>query len=85
VTADHSPEVSGSGQRFIGPEPCFGVSRQNIRKKMKSWMRNQHLALWRGPCSAQRPGSGVDLWPWSGHRGPTYLLTQWSRVLLEKL
>ena len=22
---------SGSGQRFIGPEPCLGVSRQNIR------------------------------------------------------
>ena len=43
---------SGSGQRFIGPEPCFGVSRQNIRKKMKRWVRNQHLALWRGPCSA---------------------------------
>ena len=56
---------SGSGQRFIGPEPCFGVSRQNIRKKMKRWMRNQHLALWRGPCRAQRQAqelvSGPDL------------------------
>ena len=28
-------ERSGSGQRFIGPEPVWGVSRQNIRKKMK--------------------------------------------------
>ena len=45
---------SGSGQRFIGPEPCLGVSRKNIRRKMKRWMKNQHLALWRGPCSAQR-------------------------------
>jgi len=56
---------SGSGQRFIGPQPCFGVSRQNIRKKMKCWMRNQHLALWRGTCSAQRQDqeliSGPDL------------------------
>ena len=43
-----------SGQRFIGPEPFFGVSRQNIRKKMKCWMQNQHLALWQGPCSTQR-------------------------------
>ena len=42
---------SGSGQRFIVPEPCLGVSRQNIRRKMKHWMRNQHLALWRRPCS----------------------------------
>ena len=32
----------------------MGVSRQNIRKKMKCWMKNQHLALWRGPCSTQR-------------------------------
>ena len=37
---------SGSGQQFIGPEPCLGVSRQNIRRKMKRWMKNQHLALW---------------------------------------
>ena len=32
---------------------------------MKRWMRNQHLALWRGPCSAQRQAreliSGPDL------------------------
>ena len=45
---------SGSGQRFIGLEPILGVSRQNIRKKMKRWMKNQHLVLWRGPCSTQR-------------------------------
>ena len=45
---------SGSGQWFIGPEPYLGVSRQNVRRKMKHWMNNQHLALWRGPCSAQR-------------------------------
>jgi len=29
---------SGSGQRFIGPKPCLGVSRQNIRRKMKHWI-----------------------------------------------
>jgi ribonuclease HI len=45
---------SGSGQWFIGPEPFLGVSRQNIRKRMKRWMKNQHLAFWRGPCSTQR-------------------------------
>jgi hypothetical protein len=45
---------SGSGQSFIGPEPFLGVSRQNIRRKMKRWMEKQHLALWRGPCSTQR-------------------------------
>ena len=45
---------SGSDQRFIGPEPFLGVSRQNIRTKMKRWMQRQHLTLWRSPCSTQR-------------------------------
>jgi len=44
----------GSAQWFVGPEPFWGVSRQNIRRKMKHWMDKQHLALWRGPCSTQR-------------------------------
>ena len=45
---------SGSGQRFVGPEPFLGVSRQNIRRKMKCWMQRQNLALWRSPCGKQR-------------------------------
>jgi hypothetical protein len=45
---------SGPGQRIIGPGPFLGVSRQNTRRKMKFWMKNQHLALWRVPCSTQR-------------------------------
>ena len=45
---------SGSGQRFIGPEPYLGVSRQNIRRKLKRWMKKQHLALWQSPCNTQR-------------------------------
>jgi hypothetical protein len=32
----------------------FGVSRQNIRRKIKRWIGKQHLALWRGPCGTQR-------------------------------
>jgi len=44
----------GSVQRFVGPEPFLGVSRQNIRRKIKRWMENQHLVLWRGLCSTQR-------------------------------
>ena len=56
---------SGSAQRFIGPEPFLGVSRQNIRRKLNCWMGKQHLALWRGPCNTQRQAqeliSGPDL------------------------
>jgi hypothetical protein len=44
----------GSVQRFVRPEPFLGVSRQNIRGKIKWWMDNQHLVLWCGPCSTQR-------------------------------
>jgi len=44
----------GPVQKFVGPEPFLGVSRQNIRSKMKRWMENQHLVLWCGPCSTQR-------------------------------
>jgi hypothetical protein len=61
---------TGSGQQFIGPEPCLVFSRQNIRRKMKRWMKNQHLALWRCPCSAQRQARELI----SGHRGPTTVI-----------
>jgi len=44
----------GSVQWFVGPEPFLGVSRQNIRRKIKHWMENQHLVLWHGPCSTHR-------------------------------
>ena len=44
----------GSPQRFFGPASVLGVSRQNIRRKMKCWIENEHLVLWCGPCSTQR-------------------------------
>jgi len=55
----------GSVQQFVGLEPFLGVSKQNIRRKMKHWMDNQLLVLWCGPCSTQRQAqeliSGPDL------------------------
>jgi hypothetical protein len=55
----------GSVQKFVGQEPFLGVSRQNIRRKIKCWMDNHHLVMWRGPCSTQRQAreliSGPDL------------------------
>ena len=44
----------GSFQWFVGTEPFLGISRQKIRRKIKCWMDNQHLVLWRDPCSTQR-------------------------------
>ena len=40
-----------SVQKFVGPEPSWGFCRQNIRKKIKRWVGNQHLAMWRGSGS----------------------------------
>jgi len=53
----------GSAQRFVGPEPVLGVSRQNIRRKMKRWIENKHLALWCGPCSTQREARELIMGP----------------------
>ena len=36
----------GSVQKFVGLQPSLGVSRQNIRRKIKHWMDNQHLKWW---------------------------------------
>ena len=44
----------GSIQKFIGPGPSLGVSRQNVKNKIKRWVDNQNLVMWRGPCSTQR-------------------------------
>jgi hypothetical protein len=52
---------NGSGQRFIGPEPVLGFSRQNIRSKMKSWVEKylaRGLSLW-----YTEAGSRTNLWP----------------------
>jgi hypothetical protein len=76
----------GSAQRFVGPEPFLGVSRQNIRRKMKRWMDKQHLALWCGPRSTQRRAreliSGPD--PAVGAQLLSFNRTQ-SRVVIGLL
>ena len=49
----------GSVQRCVGSEPVVGVSTQNVRRKIKRWMDNQHLVMWRGSCSTQRQARGL--------------------------
>jgi len=45
--------------------PFLGLSRQNMRRKTKRWMENQHLVFWHGPFSTQTQAwkliSGPDL------------------------
>jgi hypothetical protein len=58
-----------SVQRFVGPEPFLGVSRQNIRRKVKCWMKKQHLVLWHGACSTQRQARKLISGPDIGYKG----------------
>ena len=46
--------TDGSVQKFVGPEPSLGDCRQNIRSKIKFWVDNQHMSMWRGLSSTQR-------------------------------
>jgi ribonuclease HI len=32
----------GSVLKFVGPEPALGVSRQDIRRRIRRWLDNQH-------------------------------------------
>jgi len=75
-----------SVQRFVGREPFLGVSRQNIRRKMKCWMEKQHLALWHGPCSTQRQARELISGPFLaiGARLLSFNRTQ-SRVVIGLL
>jgi hypothetical protein len=34
--------------QFVGPEPALGVSRQDIRRRIRRWLVNQHWGWWRG-------------------------------------
>jgi hypothetical protein len=42
-----------SVQKFVGPQLSLGVSRQNIKRKIKRWMDKQYLVMWRGLSSTQ--------------------------------
>ena len=36
----------GSALKFVGPEPALGVSRQDIRRRIRCWLVNQHWVWW---------------------------------------
>jgi len=49
--------------KFVGLEPSFTVSRQNLKIKVKHWVNNQHLAMWHGPSSNQRQALQLIMGP----------------------
>ena len=40
--------------KFVGPEPALGISRQDIRWRIRRWLVNQHWVWWRGLGDTQR-------------------------------
>jgi hypothetical protein len=40
--------------KSVGPEPDLGVSRQNVRNKIKWWIDSQHITMWRSLTTTQR-------------------------------
>ena len=40
--------------RFVVLEQALGISRQNIRQKIISWLFNQHIFLWQSLTSTQK-------------------------------
>jgi hypothetical protein len=63
--AQHLSRKTWFYSEVCGTRAFLGVTRQNIRRKIKCWMDNQHLVTWRGPCSTQKQAqeliSGPDL------------------------
>ena len=43
----------GSALKFVGPEPALGVSRHDIRKRIRRWLVNQHWVWWWGLGNTQ--------------------------------
>jgi hypothetical protein len=37
----------GSAMGLLGPKPALGVSRCDIRRKLRCWLISQHQAIWR--------------------------------------
>ena len=44
----------GSVLRVVGPDPALGVSRQDIQKRIRRWLVNQHWIWWQRLGDTQR-------------------------------
>jgi hypothetical protein len=44
----------GSALRLLGPEPALGISRCDIRRKLRCWLSGQHWAIWRDLANTLR-------------------------------
>ena len=54
---------------FAGPEPSLGVSRQDVRRRLRHWLVNQHWVWWQVLGDTQRPAQELISGPCLGARG----------------
>ena len=48
-----------SAVKLVGPEPALAVSRQDIRRRIRRWLVNQHCVCCRGLGDTQRQAQEV--------------------------
>jgi hypothetical protein len=53
----------GTVRQFAGPEPALGVSRQLTTRRIKRWIDNRHMAMWRVLTSTQTQARKLILGP----------------------
>jgi hypothetical protein len=58
----------GSALRLLGLEPALGVSRCDIRRKLKCWLSGQHWAIWRDLAHTLRQAQELISGPCPGTR-----------------
>jgi hypothetical protein len=56
----------GSVLEFVGPELALGVYRQDIQRRIRHWLVNQHWVWWRGLGDSQRQAQELILGPCLG-------------------
>ena len=56
----------GSALKFVGLEPALGVSMQDIRRRIRRWLVNQHWIRWQGLGDTQRHARELILGPCRG-------------------
>ena len=50
----------GSALKFVGPEPALGVSRQDIRRRIRRWLVNQLWVWWLVRGNKKKTGSRIN-------------------------
>jgi hypothetical protein len=55
--------------KFVGPKPALRVSRQDIRRRIRRWLVNQHWIWWRGLSDIQRQARELISGPCLGAKG----------------